>query len=243
MNMRAIWTGIAVVAAAAIIGGSLLGAEAMAQDGETDDPKTITVTSTASVGTEPDEATVTLGVSTQDPDSATALARNGARVDDVVAALEAAGVAEEDVRTARLNLDRRTINRKTPEETTVYVADSTLEYTVRDLTSVGATIQAAVEAGANQVRGVRFGVSDPSAARVEALEAAMQGARTKADAMAGAAGTQVTGVVLVTEEGARGGPIHEEVFRAALATDAAAQVVAPDAIDTSVTVTVTWAIA
>jgi uncharacterized protein len=242
--MRTIWTAVAVVAAAAIIGGSLLGAEAMAQDGDGDgDAKTITVTSTASVGTEPDEATVTVGISTQDPDSATALAQNGARVDDVVAALEAAGVAEEDVRTARLNLDRRTINRKTPEETTVFVADSTLELTVRDLTAVGDAIQAAVEAGANQVRGVRFGVSDPSAARVEALEAAMQGARTKADAMAGAAGTQVTGVVLVIEEGARGGPVYEEAFRAALATDAAAQIVAPDSIDTSVTVTVTWSIA
>lgn len=242
--MRTIWTAVAVIAAAAILGGSLLGAEAMAGDGD-GDPKTITVTSTASVGAEPDEAIVTVGVSTQDPDSASALARNGERVDAVLAALEAAGVPEEDVRTARLDLDKRTINRKTPEETQVYAAQSTLEFTVRDLNAVGTAIQSAVEAGASQVRGVRFSVSDPSVARVDALEAAMQGARIKADAMAETAGSQVTGLLLVNEEGSRGGPIYaEESFGyAALAADRAASVVAPDSIDTSVTVTVTWQIA
>jgi len=242
--MRTIWTAVAVVAAAAILGGSLLGAEAMADDGD-GDPKTITVTSTASVGAEPDEATVTVGISTQDPDSATALARNGERVDAVVDALGTAGVLEDDVRTSRLDLDRRTINRKTPQEMQVYVAQSTLEYTIRDLTGVGTSIQAAVEAGANQVRGVRFGVSDPSAARVESLEAAMQGARLKADAMAETAGSQVTGLLLVNEEGGSGGPIYarDSLGYATLADEGAASVVAPDSIDTSVTVTVTWQIA
>jgi len=242
--MRTIGIAVAVIAAAAILGGSLLGAEAMADDGD-GDPKTITVTSTASVGAEPDEAIVTVGVTTQDPDSATALANNGTRVDAVLAALEAAGVPEEDVRTARLDLDKRTINRKTPEETQVYLAQSTLEFTVRDLDAVGTAIQAAVEAGANQVRSVRFSVSDPSVARVDALEAAMQGARIKADAMAETAGSQVTGVLLVNEEGARGGPVYaEEAFGySALVADRAVSVVAPDSIDTSVTVTVTWQIA
>ena len=159
------------------------------------------MTSTASVGTEPDEAVVTLGISTQDPDSATALGTNGETVDAVVAAVEAAGVAEDDVHTTRLDLGRKTINRRTPQETTVFVADSALEITVRDMDTVGDVIQAGVEAGATSVRGVRFGVSDPAEARTEALDAAVRGARTKADAMAAAAGTTVTGVVTIDEQG------------------------------------------
>ena len=175
--MRRSWTAIALVAAAAILGASVLGARALADDGSdgSGTDKTITVTSTASVGSEPDEAVVTLGVTTQDPDSATALGRNGDTVDAVVAAVEGAGVAKDDVRTTRLDLNRRTIHRRTPQETTVFVADSALEITVRDMDAVGDVIQAGVEAGATSVRGVRFGVSDPAEARTEALDAAVRG--------------------------------------------------------------------
>jgi hypothetical protein len=243
--MRKTWTAVALVVAAAIIGASVLGAQALADDGGgSAGDKTITVTSTASVGTEPDEAVVTLGISTQDPDSATALGTNGATVDAVVAAVEAAGVAKEDVHTTRLDLNRRTIDRRTPQETTVYVADSALEVTVRDLDTVGDVIQAGVEAGANSVRGVRFGVSDPAQARIEALDAAVKGARTKADAMAAAAGTTVTGVVTIDEQGASQPRYAYAGDAAYTAVPAAlsAQVVPPDQIQTQVTVIVTWAI-
>ncbi|MGZ5295244.1 MAG: SIMPL domain-containing protein [Actinomycetota bacterium] len=245
--MRRTWTAVALVVAAAIIGASVLGAQALADDGgdnggSTD--RTITVTSTASVGSEPDEAVVTLGVSTQDPDSATALGRNGDTVDAVVAAVEGAGVAKEDVRTTRLDLSRRTIHRRTPQEATVYVADSALEITVREMDTVGDVIQAGVEAGATSVRGVRFGVSDPATARTEALDAAVRGARMKADAMAAAAGTTVTGVVTIDEQGASQ-PRYAYAGDAAYAAVPAAlsaQVVPPDQIQTQVTVIVTWAI-
>lgn len=245
--MRRSWTAVALVVAAAVIGASVLGAQALADDGgdnggATD--KTITVTSTASVGSEPDEAVVTLGVSTQDPDSATALGRNGETVDAVVAAVEGAGVAKDDIRTTRLDLDRRTIHRRTPQEATVYVADSALEISVRDMDTVGDVIQAGVEAGATSVRGVRFGVSDPAEARTEALDAAVRGARTKADAMAAAAGTTVTGVVTIDEQGAAQPAYRtyaaDTAYPAAMALTA--EVVPPDQIQTQVTVIVTWAI-
>ena len=244
--MRKTWTAVALVAAAAIIGASVLGAQALADDrgdngGTTD--KTITVTSTASVGSETDEAVVTLGVSTQDPDSATALGRNGDTVDAVVAAVETAGVAMDDVRTTRLDLGRRTIHRRTPQEATVFVADSSLEITVRDMDTVGDVIQAGVEAGATSVRGVRFGVSDPAEARTEALDAAVRGARTKADTMAAAAGTTVTGVVTIDEQGASQPGYRyagDTAYPAAMALTA--EVVPPDQIQTQVTVIVTWSI-
>jgi uncharacterized protein YggE len=244
--MRSPWTAIALVVAAAILGASVLGAQALADDGRdgTDAGNTITVTSTASVGSEPDEAVVTLGISTQDPDSAAALGRNGDTVDAVVAAVGSAGVAKEDVRTTRLDLSRRTIHRKTPQEATVFVADSALEITVRDMGTVGDVIQAGVEAGATSVRGVRFGVSDQGKARADALDAAVHGARTKADAMAAAAGTTVTGVVTIDEQGAAQPAYRtyagDTAYPAAMALSA--EVVPPDQVQTQVTVIVTWAI-
>jgi uncharacterized protein YggE len=243
--MRRSWTAIALVVAAAIIGASVLGSQAFADDGTNGGSadETITVSSTASVGTAPDQAVVTLGVTTQDPDSATALGTNGSTVDAVVAAVRAAGVAKDDVRTTALNMNRRTVDRNTPQEATVFVAESSLEITVRDMEKVDDVIQAGVDAGATSVRGVRFSVSDPSKARTDALDAAVRGARTKADAMAAAAGTSVTGVITIDEQGVSR-PRYTYAADTALAVPQAlgATVVPPDKIQTQVTVIVTWAI-
>ncbi|MGH2539608.1 MAG: SIMPL domain-containing protein [Actinomycetota bacterium] len=237
---RKTWTIALVVVALLMLA---IGARAMAQDGDTQGSRrTITVTSTATVGSEPDQATLRLGVGTQAEDSADALANNGSVTDRVLAALQDAGVAEADVQTTQLDVHRRTVDRRTPQERTVFVADSTLAVTVRDLDAVGGVIEAAVGAGATSVRDVRFEISDPSRARTQALEQAVDGARAKADAMSAAAGTTVTGVERIVEEGAVR-PVFEQYRAAAFsAADASVSVVPPDELDTSVTITITWAI-
>lgn len=238
---RKMWTVALVVVAVVVLA---IGARAMAQDPSSDgDRRTITVTSTATVGSEPDQATLQLGIEIEAEDSADALAQNGKVTDDVLAALERAAIAADDVQTEQLDVYRRTVDRKTPQERTVFVADSTLSVTVRDLDQVGPVIEAAVGAGATSVRNVRFEVSDPARARTQALEQAVDGARIKADSMAGAAGATVTGVERIVEEGAAR-PVYEKAYRAAAFSTASADlsVVVPDELDTSVTITATWAI-
>ncbi len=239
---RRTWMVALVVVAVLVVA---LGARAMADDGDDGAPgRSISVTSTATVGSEPDQATLRLGIETTADDSADALAANGAIAEDVLEALTAAGIDADDVQTERLDVGRRTIDRRTPQERTVYVADTTLGVTVGDIDSVGAVIEAAVGAGATSVRDVRFEVADPSQARTQALEQAVDGARAKADAMAAAAGSSVTGVERIVEEGASR-PVYEEYRAATLgaaAADASFSVVAPDELDTSVTITVVWAI-
>ena len=239
---RRTWMVALIVVALLVVA---LGARAMADDPDDGGAgRSISVTSTATVGSEPDQATLRLGIETSAEDSADALARNGVIADDVLAALTSAGIDAGDVQTERLDVGRRTIDRRTPQERTVYVADTTLGVTVRDLDSVGSVIEAGVGAGATSVRDVRFEVADPSQARTQALEQAVDGARAKADAMAAAAGTSVTGVERIVEEGAAR-PVYEEAYRATAlgaAGDASFSVVPPDELDTSVTITVVWAI-
>jgi uncharacterized protein YggE len=235
---RRTWTIALVIVALVVLAA---GARAMAQGGsEEGDRRTITVSSTATVGSEPDQATLRLGIESEADDSSAALADNGAITDEVLAALRGAGVEPADVHTASLDVFRRTIDRRTPRERRVYVADGTLVVTVRDLDSVGGVIDAAVGAGATSVRGLRFEVSDFAEARARALEQAVEGARVKADAMASAAGASVAGVERIVEEGAAR-PVYEE-FRAAgfAAGDAALTVEPPQELDTSVTISVTW---
>ncbi len=240
------WIALTVVVAV-VVG---LGATAMAGDdgGRTASAptpaRTITVSSTASVGTAPDEAVVDLGMRSEAADSATAYEDNGATSDAVLAALRDAGVVQNDVETESVNVERDVHDRNTPQERTVYVASTQISVTVHDLDAVTNVISAAVNAGVDSVRGLRFQVGDQTAARQDALAAAVAGARRKADAIAAAAGTSVSGVVQVREEASSSRPyLYRADALAGFALEQAAPaIVAPQTVSTQVTVTVIWAI-
>jgi uncharacterized protein len=203
----------------------------------------ITVTSTASVETAPDEAVVSFGVHAQAADPSSALDANASATNDVIAALTGAGLKKADLETTNVDLSGRTLNRGKPNETKVYVASTTIEATIHDLPSVGDVITAGVRGGANEVRGVRFQVSDQAAARERALTAAVNGAREKADAMAKAAGTEVDGVIDIQEQGAQTRPYYARYAGDAAAALPAVQVLPPRTLPTQVTVQVTWQLA
>ena len=105
-------------------------------------------------------------------------------------------------------------------------------------------IAAAVNAGADSVHGLRFQVGDQTSARQDALAAAVRGAERKADAIAAAAGTSVSGVVQVREESSNSRPYYyrSEALSAFGDVAAAPAIVAPQTVSTQVTVTVIWAI-
>ncbi len=66
---------------------------------------------------------------------------------------------------------------------------------------VGRVIDTVVEAGANNLIGISFGLRDASKARKEALTLAVREAREKAEAIAQAAGLQLRGVERIVESG------------------------------------------
>jgi uncharacterized protein YggE len=165
-------------------------------------------------------------------------------MDGVLAAMKALGITERDMETTNVNVSPQTINRGTASETTVYGASTTLSVTIMDFDSIGAAIRDGVDAGATRVSGVRFGVADPTGAKKRALESAVESARAKADALAGAAGSSVTSVVQIRETGATGEPRPYFSDTRALAYDQAAalSVVPPRDIETKVTIQVIWSI-
>jgi len=207
-------------------------------------PRTITVTSTASVGTAPDEAVIEFGMRSEGADSGAAYDANGVKSDAVLDALVDAGLTKDDVETLSQNVDRQTKDRGTPNERTVYVASAQISVTVHDLTAVSSVIAAAVNAGADSVHGLRFQVGDQTSARQNALAAAVRGAERKADAIAAAAGTPVSGVVQVREESSNSRPYYYRSANLVAFGEAAAApaIVAPQTVSTQVTVTVIWAI-
>ena len=245
MSRRAWAAAVAVmsVAIAAVLVNASFGQTASPSGGPA---HTITVSSTATISTAPDEAVITFGVRGDSADSVAALNESSRIMNDVLAAMKKLGVTERDMETTNVSVSPQTINRGTSSETTVFHSSSTLEVTLHDFDTIGPAIRDGVAAGATSVRGVRFQVSDPAGAKKRALEAAVHSARAKADALAGAAGASVTGAVQIREEGPGGYPHPYFANERSLSYDAVAMgglsVVAPRTIDTKVSIAVIWSI-
>ena len=205
---------------------------------------TVSVSGDGRVLIKPDVADLSLGVSIQRPkakDSEQAAADAMAKV---VAALKAAGIADADIQTANLSLSPTYDYTTNKQVITGYETDNMVSVTIRDLTKVGDTVDAAVDAGATAVNGITFRVNDPASVQAQARAAAMKDAKGKADALAQAAGVNITGVQSISEVSS---PVPTPIAydRAAMGSAPSAGVVTPvepGNIEVDVTVTVTYLI-
>jgi len=193
----------------------------------------ITVSGTGSVQAVPDQAQFSLGVETSGPTARDALAANSERMRRVLAALFAAGVAKGDVQTQDVS-----VSRSYPDNG--YSADNSVSVTIRDLAKAGSILDAASNAGANNVYGPTLSRSDQDELQAKALSDAVDNARAKARALADAAGVQLGSVTAIRESGAEPMPY----FDAALAksTRAPEAPIEPGKQEIQATVRVTFAI-
>jgi len=150
----------------------------------------------------PDRAKVLVGVVTQAVTAQEAAAQNATQVEAVLAQLKLLLGANADLKTINYSL---TPNYRYPQgggtPTLVgYTASNTVEVTIADLTLIGKVIDAAAQAGANQIQSLRFTVANPEPLRARALSEAAKQARAKAEAIASGLGLRL-GAVFSAEEG------------------------------------------
>jgi hypothetical protein len=195
----------------------------------------IVVTGNGSVNASPDVATLQLGVEARARTARAALRDSSKRTARVVAALLAQGVARKDIQTAYVSLFREQVR----PGRVVYVASNSVSATVRDIAKVGAVIDAAVDAGANQVGGPQFGLSNPSAQYAQALAEAYDDARAKAEALAAKAGVTLGEPTAVVEGGVSVIPIAQD---SAAGGGERPVPIEPGTTQVQATVTVTFAI-
>lgn len=150
----------------------------------------------------PDMATINLGVQTDAPTAAEALKANGARMNQVMAALKKAGIAARDIQTSNLSLNAQyAYEQNQPPKLTGYQASNQVTITVRDLTKLGAAVDATVGAGANTVNGISFGLVNPQAAEDAARLEAVKALRAKAELYGRATGYKTVRLVNLSEGG------------------------------------------
>jgi len=222
--------------AAAIAAGALLAAPALAQIVP---PAAITVSGEATVSVPPDLALVEGGVTSEAKTAREASDSNNAAMGKVLQALKGAGIETKDLQTARLSLQPQSApNRSGPSAIVGYRASNRVTIRVRDVTKVAGVIDTLVAAGANDIGGINFMVSQASKLLDEAREQAVADARRKAEIYAKAAGVTLGAPLSISEEGSPG-PMP---FRKMAAGMAAAAPVAQGEETLAVTVSVSWAI-
>lgn len=156
---------------------------------------------------EPDMATITLGVMTEGKTAAEAMAANAQRMNAVMASLKRSGLAERDIQTSNLSLSPQyRYQENQPPLLVGYQASNQVTIQVQDLKRLGAAVDASVNAGANQVHGISFGLKDPTAAENAAREAAVKALAAKADLYARATGHRVQRLVSLSEGGGYSAP-------------------------------------
>jgi uncharacterized protein YggE len=153
-------------------------------------PHTLNVNGSAQVMLTPDIAYISIGVHTEAKDATEAVASNNSKSQAVVDALQGQGVDVKDIRTTNFSIyPMDQYNPTTGEKTgTVFAVDNTVYVTLRDLSKVGAILDAAIAAGANSVYGISFDVENKDAALAEARAKAVENARAQAEQLAQAAG-------------------------------------------------------
>jgi uncharacterized protein YggE len=159
----------------------------------------ILVTGSGSSSTKANQATVTLGVYTEDSSASEAVEDNAARMSAIINAIKALNIPEEKIKTVSYyvspNYDweyRRIVS---------YRVTNTIQVNIDDLNLIGRVIDEASKAGANDIQGISFGLTDEIAEELQdnAYVNALNDAKRKADLIAETLELQITGVLSVSE--------------------------------------------
>jgi len=175
----------------------------------------IVVTGEGSVRVTPNNAQISIGATVHAKSVTEALDTNSKLMAAVIAALKGAGIAENDIQTARFSIQpiyapATSFGSPGPgaaPKLAGYSVSNHVNVVIRQTAKVGDLIDRAVAAGANDVGNVSFSVSDASKVLDQAREAAIADARRKAEVYAKAAGVRLGAVQWITEDTGSGPPV------------------------------------
>ena len=229
-------TGMRLLAALTIAVALLAGGADAATTATAPSTDTVTVSGTGTVTAVPDQAEFDFTVQTKGATAAGVLSRNGAATKAVIAAVEAAGVAQADIQTEQVSLDP--VQSSDGTSIVGYTASDTIDVTKLSIAKAGDVVDAAVGAGATDVSGPSLTLSSQDALYNQALKNAVAQAKTKAQALADAAGLNLGGVVTMVEGGGNVTPLPFAVGAASSGNTP----IQPGTQDVQATVTVTYAL-
>ena len=216
-----------------------------------DAPSGIQVTGTGTTTLEADRAFVTLGVEATADTVEAARSQAADALDQVISALLAEGLTRDDIPTAdfRIQPQYGDPNPQGPvpgsgsgsPQITGFTVTNLVEAQIDDIDRVGEIIDAAVAAGGDLIRvqNIRFAASQQEAAFDQALQSAINDARSTAERVAELTGVDLGAVQYVSVSGSGGTPRPLAGEAGGVGGETPIQ---PGQLTVSVSVTITYAI-
>ncbi len=200
----------------------------------------ITVSGDAVISAEPNQAQIDIGVVTQARTAPDASRENAERLTRVLAEVKKLLDKDDEVKTSGYAL---TPNYRYPQggkpEIVGYNASNTVRIKTHRLENVGRLIDAAMQAGANNVNRLVFTLKDEQAAQLDALRSASAKAKSKAEAIAASLGLKIVKIISVSENERAVQPVFRQAMAARAEAAAAPTPVEPGTVEVRSTVSVT----
>lgn len=168
-------------------------------------PRMISVTGSGSVQAAPDMANITIGVSTVAPTARAALDTNNAQTTKMFTFLRSAGIANKDMQSTNLSVSPQYRNFRPNEnrqpEIIGYMVNNSVRVAVRKLSSFGEVLDGVVTAGANNINGIRFDISERKTLTRNAMANAVKDGIAQARNIAAAAGLELGPILSISQSG------------------------------------------
>jgi uncharacterized protein YggE len=150
----------------------------------------------ATVSKRPDIAFISVGVDSQQSTASAAQSDLASKAGKLIARAKALGIPDKDISTSGYSIGPNYVQ---DGSINGYRASEELQLKWRSVDTTGKTLDALVQEGGATRIGVGFGLADPKAAQAEARPLAIADARSKAQAMATAAGVKLGQVARISD--------------------------------------------
>ncbi|WP_394238955.1 SIMPL domain-containing protein [Niallia oryzisoli] len=147
-------------------------------------PFTMTIEGEGQLKVKPDQATISLGVVTENLNPQKAQEENAEITSSVILALKEAGIDENDIRTTSYSVNPRYDYIDGKSVLRGYEVEHQLEVTVKNLAAIGSIYDTAIKNGANRSGMIQFLVAQHDLFYREALNRAVQNSKEKAEEIA-----------------------------------------------------------
>ncbi len=217
--------------------------------GRLEDVPKLTVRGEAELHKPADRLRLRVGVVTEDPEPTAALNRNSKRMQNVITALEKAGLDRQEYETGRFSVrpvyERRPRNAGAQWRAQIigYEVTNSLAVRTKKLELAGPVIEAANDAGANSIDSISFDLANPRTHRGEAIATATTNARSDAGILARSAGLKLVRIISISlDEAGWRPPVAAMRAGIAMAEAQVAPPIAPGEVTVRASVTMVYEI-
>ncbi|MCF4102633.1 SIMPL domain-containing protein [Gillisia sp. M10.2A] len=199
-------------------------------------PPTVNVTGEGIVKVAPDQVTIKSRIEHEGKDVQEVKRKNDNTVNSIIKYLKSQGIAEKNIQTDYLNLNK---NYNYNDKTYSYVANQAISIKLEDLKNYEKIMSGLLEAGLNRIDGIQFKSSEMEKHKTEARRKAVLNAKRKALEYVNPLGQNIGKAVSISEiETSNYQPVYRMEMMKASDAGGSQETIAPGELEVSVKVNI-----